>query len=902
MHAHRRIGTQLTASAARTRVNAVLLAAALAAGTITAGAGAARADTATPTPPDFQATQVDPAVITAETAASVKAKSTGAPVTVDAETDTGTLVTANPDGSFTRTQTSAPVRTKQNGTWVPIDTTLSVQADGTARPAATAAGVAFSNGGSGPMVTLTQGSSTLSFTFPAALPAPALSGATATYANVLPGIDLQLTADASGFSQLLVVHTPAAAANPALKKLTLVAKATGVSLSDTPDGGAAATDTAGNVVFHTDTATMWDSAGANGAPGSTTASPTGAAAPGLDAAGPSSGDHVAAVQVAATAASETLTPDQGLLGASSTKYPVFIDPAWSGSPSQLHWARISSNGWNIYDSTSTASTDHPRAGYDNWPGGAGEVARTYYQMNTGGTSGTSGIGGATVTSGTFYLNNDWAASGSDTPVNVYPTGEPAQNIWDSAHMSWSAKPGPDGALLNQQNSHEVDPACGPTQYGGDGATCQVVPGTLAFDITPEAQAAANGNWPHFTLDVRAPNESDASQWKQFASGGGASISVTYYRAPYLAGTYNTTPGTTNNGTFYVTSGNVTMSALGGDTDGENVRSGYEIWNWANGTNTTNVANSLFTSYTATGGAYTYSGNLPDGTYAWRGVTESQDGQEWSGWSPWQVFTVDASTPPAPSVESPQFPANQSGAGYTDTGSFTMTVNGRDNVIGYMFSLDGDLGTTVYNPASPPPAWSGGTITTAKTYWAPAVSVGGSATVSFAPLTVGPHRLFVKAVDQAANTSTETTYVFSAGLTSPVYVYGDQLVNGCAVNTCNGNTVAVPAASATVTAGASIIAQSNCCDIVFADGKQAMLANGSGKVAVGDTATFSFYLPAAGYWDFGANLTQSGDYGQYNLALGPVNERLLAAADRIRCAQRLRHDHLPGLRHRQGQQR
>ncbi|MBS2963329.1 hypothetical protein KGA66_09750 [Actinocrinis puniceicyclus] len=852
MHAHRRTRTQLTANPARTRVSAVLLAAALVAGTITAGAGVARADTAAPTPPDFPATQVDPTVIAAETAASAKAKTTGSPVTVDAETDTGTLVTANPDGSLTRTQTSAPVRTKQNGAWVPIDTTLSVRTDGTIRPAATATGVAFSDGGDGPMATLTQGTSTLSFTFPSALPAPTLSGATATYPDVLPEVDLQLTANAGGFSQLLVVHSAAAAANPTLDTLTLAVKAVGVNLSSTQDGGAAATDASGTTVFHTDTATMWDSAGANGAPASAATAATGSTLKSSAATAPNSGDHVARVQVAAATGSETLTPDRTLLGASDTKYPVYIDPAWSGNPSQLHWARVSSNGWNIYDSTSTATGDHPRVGYDNWPGGAGEVARTFYNMNTGGSTGTSGIGGATVTAATMYINDDWAASSSATPVDLYDCTRPVNNGWNSADLNWSNQPLPN-VKQDERTSYET-------------SSGTVSPGTLAFNMLDAAQSAASGDWPDITFVVRAPNESDNSQWKQFASGGGATISITYFRAPYLSGTYTTTPGITNSGTFFATSGYVTMSALGGDTDGENVRSGYEIWNWANGTNTTNVANSLFTSYTATGGAYTYSGNLPDGTYAWRGVTESQDGGQWSGWSPWQLFTVDTSTPQAPGVESPQFPANQFGAAYTDTGSFTMTVNGTDNVSGYMFALDNDLGTTVYNPASLPPTWSGGTITPAKTYWAAAVSVGGPATVSFAPLTVGPHRLFVKAVDQAANTSAETTYLFYAGLTSPVYVYGDQLVNGCAINTCNGNTVTVPAATATVTAGASIIAQSNCCYIVFADGKQAMLANGSGSVAVGDSATLSFYLPKAGYWDFGANLTQSGDYGKYNLTL------------------------------------
>jgi len=871
-------------------VNAVVLAAALTAGMLAASPGAARAVTSAPTPPNFQAAQVDPAVIAAETAASAKAKATGAAVTVDAETGNSLLVVANPDGSFTQTQNSTPVRTKKNGAWVPIDTALAVQADGTVRPAATVTGVAFSDGGSGAMATLSQGPDSLAFKFPAKLPTPILSGATATYSNVLPRIDLQLTADASGFSELLVVHDAAAAANPALRALTLPVSTSGVTLAESPDGGATAKDASGTSVFHSDTATMWDSADTD----ATSVKAINKASGALDAPSLTVGSHVARVQVTATASGETLTPDQSLLTASSTHYPVYIDPAWSGSPSQLHWARISSNGWNIYDSTSTANGDHPRAGIDNWPNGAGETARTYYQMNTGGISGTSGIGGATVTSGTFYLNNDWAASGSDTPVVMHATGQPVQNIWDSAHLNWSNKPG-EGAWANTQNSHEADPACGPTQYGGDGATCQVVPGTLSFDITPEAVAAANGNWSNFTVDVRAPDEGNTTlgtnEWKQFASGGGASISITYFRAPYLSGTYATTPGTSDNGTFFANSGSITMNAPGGDTDGEKVRDGYEIWNWANGTNTTNVANSLFSSYTATGGAYTYTGTLPDGTYAWRGVTESQDGQEWSGWSPWQVFTVDTSTPNPPAVESPEYPQNQYGAAFGTAGTFTFTNDQTNNVKGYIFSLDADLGTTVYDPASPPPTWSGiGSPNTGQHYWLEAdngngtgtEAINGYAAAKITPAASGPHRLYAKAVDQAGHTSGEFTDLFYAGTTTPTYVYGDQLVNGY---TAAGGTT-VPKATWSTSNGGNLSVQANCCGVHFSSpdtgGGQAWLsATGtSGAVAAGDTATMNFAIPAAGYWDLGANLTQAANYGQYTLTLDagtPYSYQLTATA-------------------------
>jgi hypothetical protein len=190
------------------------------------------------------------------------------------------------------------------------------------------------------------------------------------------------------------------------------------------------------------------------------------------------------------------------------------------------------------------------------------------------------------------------------------------------------------------------------------------------------------------------------------------------------------------------------------------------------------------------------------------------------------------------------------------------------VKGYLFSLDGDLGTTVYGNTGIVTWTTGTTPVAGKPYWVAATTVpNGYGTATFSPGTVGPHRVYAKAVDEAGNTSNESTYLFYAGLTSPTYAYGDQLVNGY---TAADGTV-VPAATSTFQSGGHLITQANCCGIQFADPNglgQAMLANGTSPAAVevGDSATFSFDLPAAGYWDVGANLTESKDYGQYTLTL------------------------------------
>ncbi|WP_435613045.1 hypothetical protein [Streptomyces sp. bgisy159] len=153
---------------------------------------------------------------TPEAEASALAAQTGEQVPVDAATTESSQVFANPDGTFTQEMNAAPVRARQdNGAWAPIDTTLVRTVDGAVRAKNTAAGVAFSNGGSGDrLVTLKDRGHTLQLSWPTALPEPQLDGTTATYAEVLPDVDLRLTALSSGYTSVLVVKTPEAAKKP----------------------------------------------------------------------------------------------------------------------------------------------------------------------------------------------------------------------------------------------------------------------------------------------------------------------------------------------------------------------------------------------------------------------------------------------------------------------------------------------------------------------------------------------------------------------------------------------------------------------------------------------------------------------------------------------------------------
>ena len=99
-----------------------------------------------------------------------------------------------------------------------IDPTLHMRADGSVAPAASSVDVAFSGGGAAPMATMVKAGRICVFLAGYSAGASA-DGATATYKDVINGVDLRLNADAEGFSDVLVVKTRQAAQDPALAQL-----------------------------------------------------------------------------------------------------------------------------------------------------------------------------------------------------------------------------------------------------------------------------------------------------------------------------------------------------------------------------------------------------------------------------------------------------------------------------------------------------------------------------------------------------------------------------------------------------------------------------------------------------------------------------------------------------------
>lgn len=152
-------------------------------------------------------------------------------------------VFATAEGELEAREYVRPVWARTQGGWIRVDTSLAATADGAIAPKASTVGTEFSGGGgTQPLVRMERAGRELSLSWPTPLPKPQLEGAVATYASVLPDVDLRMTAQEDGFTQLLVVRTARAAASEDLAELWLKLSAQDLDVQETDEGGLRALD------------------------------------------------------------------------------------------------------------------------------------------------------------------------------------------------------------------------------------------------------------------------------------------------------------------------------------------------------------------------------------------------------------------------------------------------------------------------------------------------------------------------------------------------------------------------------------------------------------------------------------------------------------------------------------
>lgn len=457
--------------------------------------------------PTAVASQVSSTAATVAAAQGL-ADSQGSPVEALDERTEYTQLFAEPGGVMMQQTAASPVFGRDaSGELVPVDTTLVVGASGIA-PVATAVSTVLPTAGSGKSLSLSADGASWSLGLPGTLPTPTLDGSTATYANVYPDVDLQLTATADGVREIYVVKTPQAASDAGLQQLTFGVHAGSGRLLSAPDGGFDLVNAAGSTVMSADQAVMWDSASTTD-DGSSAAGPdmptTPAAGP-ADAGAPALGDTVAPMKETVSGHQLTVKPIASMFSDAGTVYPVYVDPALNLTKEQrLHiGSAVIGSDWQF---TGDAGVGRCPVAYDS-SCKADHVERVFYSYARGNLR-----SGDDVLKAEFSAHEDWSANCTAHKVNLDQTGA------ISSSTKW---PGPAVTQVVQ------------TVSAANGYSSSCPAADVEFSnakLATIAQKLANGV-ARVTLSLRATDETDQLAWKRFTADN-ATFRVWYVEKPAL---------------------------------------------------------------------------------------------------------------------------------------------------------------------------------------------------------------------------------------------------------------------------------------------------------------------------------------------------------------------------------
>ncbi|MBK0372622.1 LamG domain-containing protein [Streptomyces sp. RB110-1] len=596
--------------------------------------------------------------------ASALAAESGERVAVNEATTDSSQVFANPDGTFTQEMNAAPVRArKTDGAWASIDTTLVREADGSVRAKNTTAALTFSGGGTGTgLVTLKDDGHELKLGWPTELPEPRLDANTATYADVLPSVDLKLTALSSGYTSVLVVKTAQAAANPALSTIEMTISGGTLDIAATADGGFVARDGDGTPVFESPAGRMWDSAGDNPATASATSARSAVSAEPVvvpEAGGepapseaPSSGDAQAELPLKVTGTTMEITPDPALLKGKDTVFPLYIDPPTKGI-ALGDWTALSSDGdkfWE-FDGDKGVGRCSNYAGYlcSNSP----YTQRLYFEYPL------SSIHGKKILDATMEVYQVWTFT---CDPHWYDLSTVDKGI--TSNTTWSVRPKEIDLMGDRNVAYGRGGLCDPSQPANWVRFSDNLEETNE-NLTPTLASAAKNKTSQITFSLTAHDESDAASWARFRND--AKLSVTYVSYPSTPTSYGVQQGTTgracNASTLPFATSDTTPKMLAAvqsaDGSQSQLRALFEVWR-ADGSSRAWYAASPDGAWVADNASRdaTSSALPPQTDYRMRVKTQAYyktdrgaTGVLDSSWSSWCYFRVDTDSPPPPIVTS-----------------------------------------------------------------------------------------------------------------------------------------------------------------------------------------------------------------------------------------------------------
>jgi len=530
----------------------------------------------------------------------------------DERTETSTTF-ANPDGTITVDTALGAVRVHRATGWVPVDMRLVKTAEGWV-PKASPTPVTFTAGGTGSAVVLPDGSKrSMKLSWGSNLPAPTVSGSTATYA-LSATQNLVLRATPEGFEQSVVLTAPPASA-PTVKLPLML---TGLRMKTTAHGGFDAVAADGTAKFSVAPPVMYSAAR-----DPETEDRTQVQVLDTDLTGVTGGQRL------------DLAPTAAFLNDPATVYPVTIDP-------------VVASASRFGDTWITAGNTTPKASDHRFAIGviSGQPARALVRFNE------DSFLGAKVTSASLKLRNYFSEGCTAKTVSAYPVSE----TYSNPEVVWSTQPVINGAAAYKSTASFA--------YGDEDAGCNNGYGKI--DVTKMVDGWASGAIPMHGIELRA-SETDATQRKYFCAmnldttGVTACTKTAYF--PTLSITYNSYPETAETPTHspgssstsattpgWTTSATPSLRAVVDDVDGSKARALFDIYQGS-----TKIVSKLAGSLVATpgiskvtvpagtltnGSTYTVRAWGDDGTLTAKAVSTDLD-----------AFTVDTTKPVVPVIGS-----------------------------------------------------------------------------------------------------------------------------------------------------------------------------------------------------------------------------------------------------------
>ncbi|MQM25019.1 LamG-like jellyroll fold domain-containing protein [Glycomyces albidus] len=650
-----------------------------------------------------------------------EAAETGANVEIQSLATAESEVFAAPDGTFVEEIALEAYQAQtEDGVWAAIDNTLVPAEGGGFAPLNSDLGLKLSDGGDTDLITITDiHGRSVAYTWHQALPAPTVDGDTATYAEVIPGVDLKVRATNTGFAKVFEVKTPEAAASADVASIGLGLALDGYTAAVGATGALEISDYEGNVVYGGPTPTMWDSAAPDEGVGDAVSTDW----------SPSTYSLTAAVATAYSGGQLTLTPDAAMLADPTAVYPIRIDPEVVKIDSSA-WAMVSNypdyRNRSYYNGGSFEKDPNGTARLGRAHRADGSMEQTWrlaFEFSTSKFRGKDIIDANLRMTMTY----SWVRScdGLDVTADLHELDAGNLKNW-----TWNDQ-GTWGTKIASRDEG-VASGCG-------------APRQLWTDVTDYVQDVARTSDRKIQFGLQASSEScpaynNCPGFRRFGpekvgdGNTGFYLSVKYNTPPNKPGSFTIDGQSCTSGkTVKLGAGTSwTVTAKLTDDDGDNM-DGLLTWT----DKSTGVAKQ-WPSSGADRARATWtvkSSDVPGQSYT--ATVAAKDSRATGASAGGCTVLIDTTPPAAPTVSSTDYPSDGNIHGAVGmTGRFTVDSTSSDTA-GYSWSLQDAYGDNT----------------------APVSTPGGPATIALDPAASGVQNLSVWAFDAHGNVSTKTTYTF-----------------------------------------------------------------------------------------------------------------------------------------------